>query len=232
MGALGFVLLSFSCSFSCLKQEIKDFHGIDDGAMSLWQMFLGTFAGDQYKALHEVSVILVGCFAFLIMTTMFLFNMLVAQLSCAYDGIYADMVGYARLKRILIIKQSMPAVSAKKFNKFVQLLAFEKRLEFEEGDVGLPNGIQTYELANANPTTVDQIRRFGGSTSPSIQWPNDDMAGDDDSDKFERLEQLIKKALERIQRSGGTSSKSRGKSSGDGSKNDSDISGGSMSEEQ
>jgi len=94
------------------------------------------------------------------------------------------MVGYARLKRILIIVESMPQVSAKRWNRWTASLGFEKRIEFNEGDIGLANGIATAEAASLNPTTQDQIKRFGGSTSPSIQWPEEDTQGDDDSDKM------------------------------------------------
>ena len=34
------------------------------------------------------------------------------------------------------------------------------------------------EPANANPTNVDMIRRFGGSTSVEMQWPAEQEAGD------------------------------------------------------
>merc|ERR1719324_1333944 len=51
------------------------------------------------------------------------------------------------------------------------------------------------------------IRRFGGSTSPEIQWPEDDADGDGD-DKFERMEKLIQRTLQRVTK---TTSHGRGK---------------------
>merc|ERR1711953_1545212 len=128
----------------------------------------------------------------------FLFNMLIAQLACAYTSIYQDMVGYARLKRIKIIVETMVGMQDKRWFRFVDSLGMEQRIEFNEGDVGLAGGIQVLEAANANPTTIDMIKRFGGSTSPSISWPEEDGQGDDDTDKFERLEKLIQKAMARI----------------------------------
>merc|ERR1712048_1280018 len=68
------------------------------------------------------------------------------------------------------------------------------------------------EPASANPTTIDMIKRFGGSTSPSIQWPEED-AGDDDSDKFERIEKLIQRAMQRLNTKGGGGGKKGGKGS-------------------
>merc|ERR1719240_265382 len=169
--------------------------------MALWEMVLQIFSGAHYERLHEEWSILWGCFGYLIVCQIFLLNMLIAQLSCAYDAVYADMVGYARLKRIRIIVESMPNVSPKRWKSWTGGLGFEKRIEFNEGDVGLGNGIATTEAANLNPTTVDMIKRFGGSTSATIPWPEEDM-GDTDSDKFERLEVLIKRAMERLTKSG------------------------------
>merc|ERR1712060_1040063 len=154
-----------------------------------------------------------------VVAVIFLFNMLIAQLACAYTSIYQDMVGYARLKRIKIIVETMVGVQAKRWNRFVESLGMEQRIEFNEGDVGLAGGLQVLEAANANPTTIDMIKRFGGSTSPSIQWPEEDGQGDDDSDKFERLEKLIQKAMARITTKGGGGKKGGrgGSSAGEGS---------------
>merc|ERR1711953_1189026 len=134
---------------------------------------------------------------------------------------YQDMVGFARLRRIKLIVETMPSVSAKNWQSFLNGLKLDQRLEFNEGDVGLAGGVQVSEPASSHPTTVDMIKRFGGSTSPSIQWPEEDGAGDDDSDKFDRLENLIKKTMERIAKGtgggGGGGKKGAGSSGMNGS---------------
>merc|ERR1712060_1032644 len=147
-----------------------------------------------------------------VVAVIFLFNMLIAQLACAYTSIYQDMVGYARLKRIKIIVETMVGMQDKRWFRFVEGLNLEQRIEFNEGDVGLAGGIQVLEPANANPTTIDMIKRFGGSTSPSIQWPEEEQ-GDDDSDKFERIEKLIQRAMQRLNTKGGGGAKKGGKGS-------------------
>ena len=40
-------------------------------------------------------MVLVVVFVFLVTVVVFLLNMLVAQLTCAYEAVYVDMVGYA-----------------------------------------------------------------------------------------------------------------------------------------
>merc|ERR1712048_898614 len=164
---------------------------------------LSMYPSGKYAELDRNVVVLIGVCIYLVVAVIFLFNMLIAQLACAYTSIYQDMVGYARLKRIKIIVETMVGIQAKRWNRFVEGLNFEQRIGFNEGDVGLAGGIQVLEAANANPTTVDMIKRFDGSTSPSIQWPEEDGQGDDDTDKFERLEKLIQKTMARITKTGG-----------------------------
>merc|ERR1719159_158587 len=125
-------------------------------------------------------MVLVCVFLFLIVVTVFLLNMLIAQLTCAYESVYVDMVGYARLERVNIIVVTMPVVSENRWMKFLSSLKLDEKCEFLAGDVGVTGGIAGTEPANANPTTFDMIRRFGGSTSPDMQWPVDDAEGDGD----------------------------------------------------
>merc|ERR550532_1515916 len=97
----------------------------------------------------------------------------------------------------------MASVSIGRWQWFFTSLHLDERLEFNEGDIGLSGGLQVTELANVNPTTHDMIRRFGGSTSPAMQWPEEDTAGDDDEDRFYKMEKLIQKAMKRMSSSGG-----------------------------
>merc|ERR1712151_764336 len=197
--------------------DVPDFSGgLHVGSLKLLEMVLNMYPASKYAELDKNVVVLIGVCLYLVVAVIFLFNMLIAQLACAYTSIYQDMVGYARLKRIKIIVETMVGMQDKKWFRFVEGLNLEQRIEFNEGDVGLAGGIQVPEPANANPTTIDMIKRFGGSTSPSIQWPEEEQ-GDDDSDKFERLEKLIQKTMARITKSGGKKGNRGGSSAGEGS---------------
>mmetsp|Transcript_32865 Transcript_32865/g.59313 ORF Transcript_32865/g.59313 Transcript_32865/m.59313 type:complete len:120 (+) Transcript_32865:2-361(+) len=99
-------------------------------------------------------------------------------------------------------------------------MRLSKKLEFNEGDTGPPGGIQVKEPASANPTTADMIRRFGGSTSMEMPWPEEDSGAGDEDDRFDRLEKMIQKTLSRINQAGGHNGKGRrgaGTGSGTGS---------------
>merc|ERR1719409_1962431 len=188
------VLLTLSSALSCLEQDDEAFSNIPSGLMSLWEMLLRMFSTDHYKTLHDIPVVLVGTYGYLVISTIFLLNLLLAQLCCSYDAIYTEMVGYARLKRCRIIVETMPVVTQKRWNAFKESLALDQRIEFNEGDIGVAGGIQVQEPASANPTTVDSIKRVGGTTSALAQWPEEE--GDAEDDKFGKLEALIKKAMD------------------------------------
>merc|ERR1712226_1800495 len=208
------VLLTLSSAFSCLEQDDEAFQNIGAGFMSLWEMLLRMFSTDHYKSLHDIPVVLLGVYGYLVTSSVFLFNLLIAQLCCSYDAIYADMVGYARLKRCRIIVETMPAVTPKRWNFFKESLGFENRIEFNEGDIGVAGGIQVQEAANAHPTTVDTIKRVGGTTSALAQWPEE--AGDAEDDKFGKLEAMIKKAMDTMTAAKATKKKKGGMASSSG----------------
>merc|ERR1719329_1522175 len=180
-----------------LDHNPADFNGIHAGFLTLFKIFMKMYVVEKFKAFHEQPVIICCIFVFIIITVVFLLNLLIAQLTCAYNSVYADMVGYARLERVDIIVETMLQVSKKKWARFMDSLRLDRNLEFNEGDIGIAGGLQILEPARSNPTTKDQILRFGGNTSPSIQWPAEDEEGDE-NDRFDRVEALLGRMLKAL----------------------------------
>jgi len=203
LGALVYLIVSFASAISSLNQKLKDFAGMHVGALSLWEMALGMYPTSHFEQVVNEAFVMIAVAFFVILVAIFLLNLLIAQLNGAYQVVYEDMVGYARLNRAAIIVTTMEQVSDKRWSRFLQSLKFEERLEFGEGDIGLPGGLQLTEPSNANPTTVDAIKRFGGSTSPTMPWPEEDNQDGNDDDKFDRLEKLIVRATKNMGSSGG-----------------------------
>lgn len=202
--ALFAFLLAFASGISVIKHNQPDFAGIHKGLLALLEMTMQMFDGAHYERYESDPLVLVCVFVFLVCIVVFLFNMLVAQLTCAYEAVYSDMIGYARLERIEIIVGVMPVVSEKRWRGFCESLKLDQKCEFNAGDIGVTGGIQILEAANLNPTTQDMIKRFGGSTSVEMQWPQEqEGTGGDENDRFDRLETLIQKTLKRITKSGG-----------------------------
>ena len=59
-------------------------------------------------------------------------------------------------------------------------LRLDKRLEFSLGDVGLRGNVQVRDAANGVDAGI--FRRFGGSTSPTFQWPDSDATFGNEED--------------------------------------------------
>merc|ERR1719436_1536938 len=190
-------------------------------------MIMNVFDTLDFERLKGEPIVITCVIVYIVVTYVFLLNMLIAQLACSYGSTYQDMVGFARLRRIKLIVETMPSVSAKNWTKFLNGMKLDERLEFNEGDVGLAGGIQVTEPSSANVTTVDMIRRFGGSTSPNMQWPEEDMTGNDAEDRFDKIEKLIEKAMKRAYSGkghkgggqGGVVGSSLGQGTGTGSSN-------------
>mmetsp|Transcript_44684 Transcript_44684/g.103258 ORF Transcript_44684/g.103258 Transcript_44684/m.103258 type:complete len:1213 (-) Transcript_44684:53-3691(-) len=189
--------LAFASGISVVS-KVPDFHGIEKGTAALLKMVLQTLKEEAYTQLHDEPVVLCVVFCFLVLTLVFLLNLLIAQLTSAYDSIYEDMVGFARLSRMRIIVETMPSVPRKRWNNFRETMRFDEKLEFNAGDVGVAGGVQIMEPAALNPTTVDAIKRYGGSTSPTMPWPEDDEGGDDEMNRYDRLEKYLTKAMRKM----------------------------------
>jgi uncharacterized membrane protein YgcG len=191
---LAFVVISFGCAINCLHQKIEDFHGPPQAVFTYLKVFLRMYTFEDFGNLSSEGFVLIGVFVFMFVAFMFLFNLLIAQLCCAYDTIYADMLGMARLNRIDTLVEIVPQITELRWDRFATSLELDAKLEFNAGDIGLPGGIQVFEAANANPTNKCTVVRYGGSTSLMIPWPVTDDE-DADQDKFDRLEKVIQKAL-------------------------------------
>merc|ERR1719440_1950723 len=224
--ALAAILLAFASGISVIKHDQDDFAGIHKGLLALLQMTMRMYDGAHFERYESDPLVLVCVFVFKVAIMVFLLNMLVAQLTCAYEAVYSDMIGYARLERIEIIVGIMPVVSQKRWSSFVEALKLDSKVEFNAGDIGVTGGMQILEPANANPTATDMIKRFGGSTSVEMQWPVEQEGQGDEADRFERLENMIQKTLKRITKGGAAGGRrgqgSAGQSGSNSNENDED----------
>jgi hypothetical protein len=216
--ALGFVTFGFACAVTALMEGDEHFEGIPKASLSFFMVSFHMLDPSVYEDIKVAGLgwiftlisIFIGCI------DLFLLNLLIAQICSEHHAVYDDMVGYARMRRISCIYYTLPYVSEKRWSRWISSLGLDSRLEFNQGDVGLSGGIQITEAANLNPTLIDAITRFGGSTSKASPWP----ALDDDEDKekqgFDRLEKMMARIGKRMDemKSGKTGSSSGGGASG------------------
>merc|ERR1719265_1343065 len=167
-------LLAFSSAISVLKHDQADFAGIHKGLLSLLEMVMRMFDGKHYVMFESDPLVLFVIGTFFISATIFLINMLVAQLTCAYEAVYEDMVGFARLERLTIIVTSMPAVSEKRWKRFYASLKLDEKCEFNAGDIGVTGGYPVTEPASSNPllrtrSSVSEVPRLS-RCSGQLKW--------------------------------------------------------------
>merc|ERR1719329_415071 len=223
--ALTGAVVTTASSASVLHHKMQDLKSIQDAALTLLETALGMYGLLEYEQYHAEPVLFITVALFLISVVVFFLNLLIAQLVSAYETMYSHMVGLARVSRMEIIVETMQTVSKKRWEKFLDVLQLDKNLEFNEGDLGFPGGVQIKEPSTLNPTTIETIRRFGGSTYREVRWPADpEMDGESGTidNRYDRIEDLITKAVKRIAKAegGGGSGSSGIKGSGSGTGGD------------
>lgn len=186
MVAIIFILITFGSAIATLRHEVAEFRTLPKAANCLFATTVGIYEGDYREMMHQPAL-LAPVLLFITVSAILLINLLIAQLNCSYDYVYGDMLGFARLARASLIVDSMAACPPARFSRFVAGLRFEQLLEFDEGDVGLGGGIQIREPANLNPTSDDIILRFGGTSSPDMQWPEEEL----ETDRYARIKFLL-----------------------------------------
>eukprot|EP00929_Paragymnodinium_shiwhaense_P097825 TRINITY_DN5941_c0_g5_i1.p1 TRINITY_DN5941_c0_g5~~TRINITY_DN5941_c0_g5_i1.p1 ORF type:complete len:1087 (-),score=310.40 TRINITY_DN5941_c0_g5_i1:60-3320(-) len=209
--ALMFLLLMFGSSISILcrrcTNEGGDFHDMTNSMTSLLAITVRLYQGD-FRDMAENPLLLAAVLLCTTLTAVLLLNLLVAQLNLSYEFVYRDVEGFARLNRATLIVEAMNFCSKSRWNKFKANCKFDQKLEFDEGDVGLPGGIQMQEPASLNRVTEEAIQRFGGTTSREAPWPTSqaDALGDD---RFERVEILLDRVIKQVSDKGRFGNKGR-----------------------
>jgi len=110
------------------------------------------------------------------------------------------MIGFARLNRGAIVVATMSSVPDTRWNKYIESLELQQRIEFGEGDIGLAGGIQMFEPASLHPTTQESVKRFAGTTAKDAPWPSEEASAEDDViGRLNKLEKMMEKSMKKIQ---------------------------------
>merc|ERR1719203_2407671 len=119
LGGMAFAAVAFSSAVSTLDHDIPNFDGIPRACLEFIKVTLGMFGGRQYDKLNESPALFIAVSCYVLTTVVFLGNLLIAQLSCAYQTTYQDMLGFARLNRGKIVTETVPLVRHKRWLAFV-----------------------------------------------------------------------------------------------------------------
>ncbi|CAE7747253.1 unnamed protein product [Symbiodinium sp. CCMP2592] len=192
--ALLSLIVAFATSISALYFEYPSVEGAHVWIDVLLQAALEMFPQENYLEIAASSVVVfVPVVVFVFVVSILLMNLLIAQLTQSYHDAFSNMQGYARLNRAAITASTLHSVSRKRWSAFLNGLAMDTPLEFNEGDVGLAGGIQVLEPASAHPVFEDTIKRYGGSTDPQAPWPREVVEEADD--RLAKLEKTLSKIV-------------------------------------
>lgn len=206
--ALSFLLLLFGSTTSILCRSCPTgggvFNDMPNAITSLFAITVGLYQGD-YRDMQEDPLLLFCVFTFVTFSVVLLLNLLIAQLNRTYEYINQDMIGFAQLNRASLIVDAMESCPKSRWNRFLKTLNFDERKEFDEGDLGLSGCILEEEDSTLNRISHEMIKRFGGSTSRDLPWPEAKtmkMAVDleDEESRLEQMETVLQKTLRRMDR--------------------------------
>lgn len=188
--SIGFLILMFATCIAVSSNDVASFQTFPMAILRLFQFSINTKGDTELMAIAESPLLCVAIGTFVALTSLGSFSIFVAQLTCAHHEIYANMVGFAGLRRMQIEVDSLQYLKPKTWKAFVEGLRLDEALEFGEGGIGLAGGIQLMESAYLYPQHRESIQRFGGSTSPQMPWPRD---RGQETTEDERLEIAMRK---------------------------------------
>jgi len=179
LGAVAILVLVFALAITGMLLELShsttishEWEDMGSTITTLTQMTVGIMdLSELHHTLEESPFLFVILAIFMLMVYSFFFNLLISQFCGVYSSLAVDVTGYARLARGEIIVDILKEIPLSRWQRFLASLTLQKRVDFEEGDLGLAGGIKTFEPALDHPVTQDQIVRFGGQTDPSLPWP-------------------------------------------------------------
>ncbi|CAE7377621.1 unnamed protein product, partial [Symbiodinium necroappetens] len=189
--AVAFLVIMFATCVAVSHTSVDTFKDMPTAGMRFFQIAAKMQDNRGMPEISTVPLLMVAIGLFMVAVVIGAFNIFVAQLTCAHQEIYDSMVGYSILRRMQISIDTMQTLRRRKFKQFVDSLVMDEPLEFGEGDIGLPGGVQIMECASLHPQNKESIIRFGGSTETSMQWPKEEALEIASEDA--RLDRLVKK---------------------------------------
>eukprot|EP00435_Cladocopium_sp_Y103_P041624 s702_g11.t1 len=184
-GVVFLTILSFAFAISGMANEVSrltnaaEWQDVSAILSTLVRLAFGAMdLGIIEKVCVESPLLIIVIVLFMMLVYSFFFNLLVSQFCGVYTSLAADIKGHARLARGEIIIETFKAVKLSRWQKFMNSMHLDQKVDFEQGDIGLAGGIKTYEPALAHPIAKDQIVRFGGRTEGHLPWPEKNLRED------------------------------------------------------
>eukprot|EP00931_Biecheleriopsis_adriatica_P056265 TRINITY_DN33336_c0_g1_i1.p1 TRINITY_DN33336_c0_g1~~TRINITY_DN33336_c0_g1_i1.p1 ORF type:complete len:1164 (+),score=258.15 TRINITY_DN33336_c0_g1_i1:126-3617(+) len=193
--ALVFLLMAFGSGIAVLEHGYFGMRDIPNALLALFSITVLLFE-DDYRNFQYEPALFMCVFTFAFLSSVLLMNLLIAQLNNTYNFVNQDMVGFARLNRATVIVDTVSKLKKAKWVQFIEFCKFNEPLEFNEGDVGVPGGIQVLEPAKEHVVEEDTVIRYGGICSGDMQWPEDSKK--QEAGQLEQVEALAQAVFSKV----------------------------------
>eukprot|EP00802_Teleaulax_amphioxeia_P004181 Tamp_04185.p1 GENE.Tamp_04185~~Tamp_04185.p1 ORF type:complete len:777 (+),score=205.16 Tamp_04185:586-2916(+) len=175
------LMLAFGSALSILEEDPFN-AGFDVTLVLLLQEVLGV-AQPSYMDVSSGTRCLLLLFVLLV--TVVMLNVLIAQLTITYERVISNMEAHALKHRASLCLDMEAFLPLSWRKKIFQRFGFDKPLPFEgPSDLGPAGGIQVQEPDDHKYYVPDRIFRFTGDASPQDPWPdiNDELKDDEEEE--------------------------------------------------
>jgi len=177
------LLLGFSSGIVMVERTSPtsdgSFESLGGGVMNLIQILINMSspALENSETFTAVALVLFACLA-----NVGMLNILIAQLSLSFETIARDTPAFAMAHRAQLCIEMCDQLTKTQRRRYFDSLHFERYVEFDRGDIGVPGGIEALESVwsvRADPRFVqDRIRRYTGEADQDSPWPEEDADQD------------------------------------------------------
>ena len=86
--AMVFLIVAFATSVCTLHDSFQDFSRADRAILSLSEVALGLYPSSRFEQLEQMSMLMIPVSVFILISLVFLLNLLIAQLNSAYQAVF------------------------------------------------------------------------------------------------------------------------------------------------
>jgi hypothetical protein len=148
-----------------------EFSEVGSGFLNLMNLSINNYEfHEKVVSMHGEIILLL----FLFVSAIFVVTVLASNVIAAVYAVFADIDGLTFLSQAKDIVEIETVILVPTRIAFWKSLRFDRRIEYDEGDLGLTGGIQIKEAVsqhNFDTSIVDNIIRFPGEAGGQLPWP-------------------------------------------------------------
>uniref|UniRef100_A0A0G4HCC2 Globin domain-containing protein n=1 Tax=Chromera velia CCMP2878 TaxID=1169474 RepID=A0A0G4HCC2_9ALVE len=198
------IVCAFGSALALLAPSSEYFNGFGPSVFTLAAFAIQINRPDIVESgIDEISLLFF--FFFTIVAVILMLNLLIAQITIAYEFVHHEVGGFARLGHAKVVLSIEACMSLRTRLRLYKRLGFDRPLEFDDGDFGPSGGVQTFErpsdqILNRRGASrwfeaEERVQRRSGPTGDHLPWPKTEVKKAlDDKEKLNFIYEMIKKS--------------------------------------